>query len=188
MALHRETDRLVLRPIDAGDVDDVHVLHTDDAVMRYLTRERARREDVRTGTIPRMLAWERQDPAWGYSAAVERATGAFLGWFTLRPAMDREPVAGELEIGWRFHRAAWGRGYATEGAAALLHEALTTLGADAVFATTMAVNTPSRRVMERLGMRHVRTYTEHHDDPLPGSEHGEVEYRITRDGWSGTTG
>jgi RimJ/RimL family protein N-acetyltransferase len=175
-----QTERLLLRPVAPGDVDDIHALHTDDDVMRYLSSERARREDVRDGTIPRMLAWERQDPAWGYSAAVERATGAFLGWFTLRPAMDREPVPGELEIGWRFHRAAWGRGYATEGAAALLHHAFAALGADAVFATTMAVNTPSRRVMERLGMRHVRTYTEHHDHPLPGTEHGEVEYRIER--------
>jgi RimJ/RimL family protein N-acetyltransferase len=99
--------------------------------------------------------------------------------------MDREPVPGELEIGWRFHRAAWGRGYATEGAAALLHHAFAALGAETVFATTMAVNTPSRRVMERLGMRYLRTFTEHHDDPLPGTEHGEVEYRITRDEWSG---
>jgi RimJ/RimL family protein N-acetyltransferase len=183
VALHLETDRLLLRPVTSGDVDEIHALHTDDAVMRYLSRERARREDVRDGTIPRMLAWERQHPAWGYAAAVERTTGAFLGWLLLRPAMDRDPVPGELEVGWRLHRAAWGRGYATEGARALLRHAFTALDTRSVFATTMAVNTPSRRVMERLGMRHVRTWAEHHDDPLPGSEHGEVEYAITREEW-----
>lgn len=183
MALRLETARLLLRPIDGGDVDAVHALHTDDDVMRYLSRERARREDVRTGTIPRMRAWAEQDPAWGYAAAVERATGTFLGWFLLRPAVDRPPRLRELEIGWRFHRAAWGHGYATEGAATLLAHAFTARPVDTVFATTMAVNTPSRRVMERLGMHHVRTFHEEHADPLPGTEHGEVEYVITRDEW-----
>ncbi|MBW0089098.1 GNAT family N-acetyltransferase [Pseudonocardia sp. KRD-184] len=177
MALHLRTERLVLRPVDAGDVDALHALHTDDEVMRYLSRERARREDVRDEVLPRMLAWERRDPAWGYSAAVEPATGAFLGWLLLRPAVDREPEPGELEIGWRFARAAWGRGYATEAARAVLHHAVTALGARSVFATTMAANTASRRVMEKIGMRHVRSWHEHHDDPLPGAEQGDVEYR-----------
>lgn len=175
MALHLRTERLVLRPVDAGDVDALHALHTDDEVMRYLSRGRPQREDVRDEELPRMLAWERRDPAWGYSAVLDRATGAFLGWVLLRPATDREP--GELEIGWRFARASWGRGFATEAAQAVLHHAVTALGARSVFATTMAVNTASRRVMEKIGMRHVRSWHEHHDDPLPGAEQGEVEYR-----------
>ena len=177
MALHLSTERLVLRPVDAGDVDALHALHTDDEVMRYLSRGRPQREDVRDGELPRMLAWERRDPAWGYSAVLDRATGAFLGWVLLRPAVDREPEPGELEIGWRFTRASWGRGYATEAAQAVLHHAVTALGARSVLATTMAVNTASRRVMEKIGMRHVRSWHEHHDDPLPGAEQGEVEYR-----------
>ena len=47
----------------------------------------------------------------------------------------------------------------------------------------MAVNTPSRRVLERVGLRHVRTYHEHFDDPIPGTEQGEVEYAVTRSEW-----
>lgn len=68
MALHLTTERLVLRPLDAGDVDALHALHTDDEVMRYLSRERTGREEVRREVLPRMLSWERSDPAWGYSA------------------------------------------------------------------------------------------------------------------------
>jgi RimJ/RimL family protein N-acetyltransferase len=181
VALRLRTDRLVLRPVDAGDLDDVHALHNDEAVMRYLSRERARREDVRDTVLPAMLAWERRHPAWGYSAAIGSATGAFLGWVLFRPATDRPPAPGELEIGWRLARSAWGRGYATEAAAAVLHHGFAELDVRSVFAVTMAVNTPSRRVMERLGMRHVRSFHSHHDDPLPGAEHGEVEYRIDRD-------
>lgn len=47
----------------------------------------------------------------------------------------------------------------------------------------MAVNTRSRAVMARLGMRYVRTFHQHFDDPLPGTEHGEVEYAIDRTVW-----
>lgn len=65
MAPTLQTERLLLRPVAPDDVDDIHALHTDDEVMRHLSRERTRHEDVRDGTIPRMLAWERQDPAWG---------------------------------------------------------------------------------------------------------------------------
>ena len=78
------------------------------------------------------------------------------------------------EIGWRLPRAAWGHGYAVEGAAALLDHAFDTLGLDRVWAETMAVNTRSRRVMERLGMTHLRTEVRDWEDPIPGWEQGEV--------------
>ena len=44
----------------------------------------------------------------------------------------------------------------------------------------MAVNTRSRAVMERCGLRHVRTFHLDFDDPIPGSEEGEVEYELRR--------
>jgi len=47
----------------------------------------------------------------------------------------------------------------------------------------MAVNARSRAVMERCGMSHTRTFHLDFDDPLPGTEEGEVEYEITRDDW-----
>ena len=47
----------------------------------------------------------------------------------------------------------------------------------------MAVNQPSRQVMIKLGMRHIRTDHRHWDDPLPGSDQGEVVYAMSRDEW-----
>ncbi|GAB3957036.1 hypothetical protein GCM10027614_71250 [Micromonospora vulcania] len=47
----------------------------------------------------------------------------------------------------------------------------------------MAVNAGSRGVMEAVGMRYVRTFSATWDDPLPGTESGEVEYEITRELW-----
>ena len=113
----------------------------------------------------------------GLWVVVEPPTGAFLGWVSLR----RQGEAGDL--GYRFRRDAWGRGYATEAAAAVVADAFERRGLSHITAQTMAVNLASRRVMERLGMRHERTFFVDFPDALPESEHGEVEYAITREAW-----
>ena len=58
------------------------------------------------------------------------------------------------------------------------------LSVERVLAETMVVNTASRRIMEKVGLRHVRTF--HADWPvrIPGDEHGDVEYAITRTEWA----
>jgi RimJ/RimL family protein N-acetyltransferase len=67
-----------------------------------------------------------------------------------------------------------------EGASALVAYGFETVGLERLWAETMAVNTRSRRVMERLRMRHVRTDVREWDDPIPGWEQGEVVYELTR--------
>ncbi|GIG56294.1 hypothetical protein Lfu02_06660 [Longispora fulva] len=55
------------------------------------------------------------------------------------------------------------------------------LGARRVYARTMAVHLASRRVMEKAGLRYARTLHLLFDDPIPGTEHGEVEYELSRE-------
>ena len=76
-------------------------------------------------------------------------------------------------------RSAWGRGYATEGSRALVDKAFAELGARRVHASTMAVNAGSRRVMEKAGMRFVRTFVMDWPVRIEGDEEGDVEYAIT---------
>src|SRR5689334_4837188 len=87
------------------------------------------------------------------------------------------------ELGYRLFRRHWGHGLAFEASAALLDHAFGTVGQHLVMAQTMAVNAKSRALMERLGMRHVRTFHGDWDEALPGSEEGEVEYAISREEW-----
>jgi RimJ/RimL family protein N-acetyltransferase len=112
-----------------------------------------RRHARKSGTISfpfHLGVYERNDGL-GTWAAQARSTGEFLGWFHLRPG------SGEgVELGYRLRRAAWNRGYATEGSRALIRQGFTDLGADRVFALTMTVNTASRRVMEKAGLTLVR--------------------------------
>ncbi len=107
-------------------------------------------------------------------------TCEFLGWIGLRPDDDRPDAA---ELGYRLRRAAWGHGYATEGARALVAHAFTRTPVTLVHAETMAVNTASRRVMEKVGLRYESTFFENWAHPLPGAELGDVRYVLDRAAW-----
>ena len=89
----------------------------------------------------------------------------------------------EPELGYRLRRSVRGRGLGTEGSRALVDKAFREFGATRVRAETMVVNTASRRVMEKAGLRLVRTFFAEWPDRIPGDEHGDVEYAITREEW-----
>ena len=59
-------------------------------------------------------------------------------------------------------------------------------GVERVHAETMVVHTASRRVMEKAGMRLIRTFMADWPVRIEGDEHGDVEYAITRAEWVGT--
>lgn len=177
-----ETDRLVLRPFTEADVPALLALDNDPEVMRFINGGRpTTAESIRERTLPRLLHDHPSTGTRGFWAAEEKETGTFLGWFELRPVDDHDPTV--VELGYRLNRAAWGRGYATEGARALVRKGFTDLGAERVTANTMAVNAGSRRVMEKAGLTFLRAYTEDWPDAIDGSEHGEVEYVLTRAAW-----
>ncbi|MFG1652804.1 GNAT family N-acetyltransferase [Micromonospora sp. NPDC049275] len=172
------TERLRLRRLTVADVDALVELDGDPEVMRFLTGGVATpRATVRDEQVPRLLAQYERHPRLGRWAALDRAGGDFLGWFALDPSEDGT----EAELGYRLRRSAWGRGLATEGSRALVRYAFDVVGVRRVWAETMAVNERSRRVLAKAGLRHVRTFHLQFDDPIPGTEHGEVEYELRAD-------
>jgi RimJ/RimL family protein N-acetyltransferase len=177
------TERLRLEPLTAEHTDVVVTIDADPEVMRFLTGHERPRDEVVEQWLPHMT-----DPALdaqGLGYWVGYADDAPLGWWCLTRRGDthdeEEPSTGWL--GYRLLRSAWGRGYATEGAAALLEHGFGTLGLERVRAETMAVNTRSRAVLERLGMHVVQTWVGEWENPLPGWEQGEVVYLLTDGDW-----
>jgi RimJ/RimL family protein N-acetyltransferase len=187
------TERLVLRQFTAADVDGLLELDGDPAVMRFISNKIRSRAEIEAEVLPRILDYYARYPDFGHWAADTRHDGEFIGWFGLRPVVatgaamvdwvDAPLPARTASLGYRLARRAWGRGYATEGARALVRRAFTELGVEEIVATTMTVNTRSRAVMEKAGLRYARTVDLNWPDPLPGSEHGDVEYRLRRDDW-----
>jgi RimJ/RimL family protein N-acetyltransferase len=177
-----ETDRLVLRRFTESDLDLLVELNSDPEVMRFITGGRATpRGEVESEVLPAFLDYYQRFVGYGFWAAIEKGSGAFIGWFHLRP----EPGApiDEPELGYRLRSSAWDKGYATEGSRALIHKAFTELGAKRVVAETMAVNVRSRRVMEKAGLTLVRTF--HQDWPysIDGEDEGDVEYALRKADW-----
>jgi len=187
MFVYLETSRLVLRRFTVDDVDDLVALDSDPAVMRYITGGTATpRQEIETDHLPAFMSYYDQGDRWGFWAAIEKQTGTFLGWFHLRPH-DGEPED-EPELGYRLKREAWGAGYATEGSRALIFKAFTELGAKRVYAETMAVHAASQRVMEKAGLRFVRSFVSDWPVRIEGDEDGDVEYALTLSQWAAQGG
>jgi RimJ/RimL family protein N-acetyltransferase len=178
-----ETARLRLRHFVPGDLERLVELDSDPEVTRYTSfGEPTPRERYEREILPRWFAYYEATPSLGYWAAESRDGGEFLGWFHLRP--DRFD-AGEQELGYRFRRAAWGRGYATEGGRALVAHGFGPVGAEKISARTLARNAASRRVMEKCGLAWEREFV-WPEDVLAGrseEERAGVKYSITRGRW-----
>lgn len=171
------TARLRLRPVDDRDADALFALHSDAHVLRYWDsppwRERARAE--------RFIAASRQmaEAGTGARLAVDRASdGVFLGWCTLT---RWDPDHRSASMGYCFGEAAWGHGYATEAARAVLRWAFDTLDLNRVQAETDTRNTASARVLEKLGF--VREGTLREDCVVEGDVSDSWVYGLLRREW-----
>ncbi|GIH78072.1 GNAT family N-acetyltransferase [Planobispora longispora] len=177
------TSRIQLVPLSDDHLEHEIELDADPEVMRYLGNGRARtREEVERLHHER-LAVAGLVPGLGFWAGL--VEGRFVGWWILEPPQraDQGPAGGQAELGYRILRRHWRQGLASEGARELIRHGFEDLGLTRVFAETMAVNTASRATMTAVGLQHIRTFHMDWDEPLPGSELGEVEYAITREQW-----
>ena len=156
---------------------------SDPQVMRSINGgEPTSREEVRDRILPVLFGLSERFEGFGFWAAEEKSTGRFLGWFHFR-VCENESRGGEIELGYRLRRSAWGTGYATEGSRALIRKGFTELGVERVVAETLAVNLGSRRVMEKSGLTLVRTFHRDGLDAVEGSGHGVVEYALAKADW-----
>ncbi len=151
------TERLVLRQWREDDREPFAALNGDPVVMEHFPATMTREQsdafvDFNIATIA--------ERGWGLWAV--EADGAFIGFVGLNEPNFRPGV----EIGWRLARAAWGHGYATEAAQAVLAFAKDQLGLDEVISFTSTTNLRSQRVMERIGMTH---------DPADDFDHPRVK-------------
>jgi RimJ/RimL family protein N-acetyltransferase len=171
------TARLCLRPFTSADVDALFTLHSSANVLRYWDapawtgRERAER----------FIAACRQMAEEGSGArlAIERISGAaFIGWCGLTRF---NPDYRSASLGYCFDDAAWGHGYATEAACALLQWAFDTLDLNRVHAETDTRNAASARVLEKLNF--VREGTLREDCVVNGEVSDSWVYGLIKREW-----
>lgn len=175
-AIFLETERMYFRRFRVEDAEVLFELDTDPEVMRFISQGRPTPlQRIRNEFIPRFLDYYQQTPPRGFWAAHLRADDEFIGWFHLRP--DRISP-GEMELGYRLKRSAWGLGLATEGTRTLLEHAGGEWGYGKVCARTLAGHWASRRVMEKAGLTFEAEFY-YGEDVLPGwteAERRAVKY------------
>lgn len=145
-----ETERLILRRWRAADRPAFAAMNADPEVMRHFARVLGRDESyAMLGRIQDHFA----EFGYGYGAVERKSDRALIGMVGLAMARFDAPVCPAVEVGWRLARPHWGRGYATEAAAAWLAHGFGTLGLREIVAFVVPDNAPSQAVMSRLGMR-----------------------------------
>ena len=155
-------------------------MHQDPEVMRYfpdlLTPEQSEwlAEDCR-------IHLERRD--WGMWAVESLHSGEFIGFVGLHIPDADLPFGPCIEIAWRLKRSAWGQGYATEAARAVLRVAFERLGLQEIVSFTSVLNTPSQAVMERLGMTRDPQTFQHPSVPLAHRLCEHCLYRLSVADW-----
>lgn len=149
------TERLVLRPLNTGDLDDVHAYQKLKDVVRYLYWEVHDHEESAAHLRKRIAMNRLEKDGEGIVYAVELPDpsgehGRVIGDMSV---FLKSAAWGKFEIGWVFHPAFHGQGFATEAAEALLGLCFDQLGGHRVFAQLDARNETSARLCERLGMK-----------------------------------
>ena len=144
------TERLVLREFTRDDVDDLVALDGDPRVMRYIgDGSVGTRGTVRGRASSALLARYAEGTGLGLWHATRRDDGTFVGWVSLKPCGDST----DIEVGYRLMHDAWGRGYATELARAMLRRGFDDVGLDRIIGVTHPDNHVSQRVLAKVGMR-----------------------------------
>jgi ribosomal-protein-alanine N-acetyltransferase len=165
MPLPLATERLRLRPPALDDLDAWHAI-SRDAEEAWFGAPRSTLDDARANLTRHMAHHEQH--GFGICVVELRSKGEVIGAAGLTHLEDGP----EVEVGYRFLKEHWGKGYATEAAAASIAFGLDELGLERVVAVTLPTNRASRRVMEKCGMTFVGV--------MQVYGHAQVKYAIAR--------
>ena len=157
MMIILNTERLMLRRLEPGDLDALYALYRDPEIRRYFPDGTRTFEETKEE-----LEWHQHGPpnfpTLGLWATVDRQSGEFLGRCGLLPWMiDGVP---EIELAYLITKERWGQGLATEAAKGIVRYAREQLGLTRLICFISHGNAASARVAEKVGMSYERDYTD----------------------------
>jgi ribosomal-protein-alanine N-acetyltransferase len=156
-----ETDRLIIRTFEPGDLDSLSEIFADPDCMRYSFRHLKPKEEV-IRVIQYLADYHVQH---GYSmwATVLKADNRLIGHCGLMSATINGVE--EVEVGFIFAKAHWGRGLATEAACAIRDHGFYNLGMSRLVSMIDPDNITSQQVAVKIGMNHERDFIDGNGHP-----------------------
>ena len=145
-----ETERLVLRQFEPGEGQRIYTLNEDPEITRY-TGDPVRDLDHANEVLEQVILPQYAIYKHGRWAVHTKPGMEFIGWCGLkyRPELD------EIDLGYRFMKQAWGKGYATEAAMASIKYGFEQLGMKRIVGRAMPGNIASIKVLEKCGMKFI---------------------------------
>ena len=146
-----KTERLILRPWKDEDFEGFAQLNADPRVMEYFPRVLTHEESDHSA---KRICLAMRQQGWGLWAVSIPDIADFIGYIGLAAVNFDADFTPAVEVGWRLAYDFWNKGYATEGAQAVLKYGFKNLGLNEIISFTAMSNMRSRRVMEKIGMHH----------------------------------
>lgn len=150
-----ESERLGFRLFNETDKVPFFEMNSNGEVMKYFKKILSREE---SDDFINRIELHFQEYGYGLWAVEEKESHNFIGFIGLFNASFEADFTPCIEIGWRLDNKYWYKGYATEGAKACLDYAFNKLGLNEIYSFTSVINLPSINVMEKIGLRIVKTF------------------------------
>ncbi len=142
-----KTDRLFITPYTAEHVEANLEMDMDPDVLRFIGDGTVMPREERRALLSGSAGWP--DGMGKWSVFLKSAPEDFLGWVCLIPLTDHHTI----ELGYRFKKSAWGKGYATEASRPLIAYGFNVLGLAEITAVTNPEHKASQNVLRKLGFK-----------------------------------
>ena len=149
MNIIAETDRLLIREFIESDIEEILLLHSDPRILEFTGDIVMTRTDEAENVLNNIITNQYQKTGMGRWAVHEKKSGRMLGWCGLRKQNN------EIDLGIRFKKKFWNKGYGTESSKAILNKGFVDLKIPEVIARTAKENHGMNRILLNLGFEKI---------------------------------
>ncbi|MFL9838025.1 GNAT family N-acetyltransferase [Flavobacterium sp. ST-75] len=153
----KETQRLLFRELELTDAEAMFEMDSDPDVHLYLGNNPVKNIDEVKFVIEN-LQWQYKTFGMGRMAVVLKETNEFIGWAGFKRERNVNGHEVFCDLGYRFLKKHWGKGYAGESAKAFVEHGFNEMKLEKINAYADAAHTASRKVLEKAGLQYIETF------------------------------
>ncbi|MBA2612482.1 MAG: GNAT family N-acetyltransferase [Bacteroidetes bacterium] len=171
-----ETERLILREIVSADEEALFEMDADPEVHRFLGNKPVENKE-QVKEVIKMIQQQYKDNGIARWAVINKNSNEFMGWCGLK--LYKQKINGHInfyELGYRFNKKHWGKGYATESGKACVNYGFEALNLKEIYGMTDSRNLNSNKVLLKLGFKYIEKFD------FEGDE--SDWFKLTRNDWN----